>query len=139
METIKLADGRECRVHFRHQYNTGQYNGAPEKQHSVQVVTICSLSLPDFIALGAALCVRTDQFSRAIGRQRAFEKALENVGKEDVVTPLQAWFQNKWPTRVKRARQKLSAEEKQRRVDSGAEIRAQRAANKGETTGGAGA
>lgn len=125
MQEVKLTDGTVCKIHFRHQY-PDKYDGPQAKRHAVHVVTTCILVL-DFVAVGVSLCAAGDQFSRKVGRRRAFDRALKNIKKDETVADLQQWFTSKWPEKARKVGPNtLTPEERQARIDAGAAKREQR-------------
>ncbi len=122
-----IADGRTYAIEFRHVTKLGKraqlYARSP-----IKAITTCVVVAENFIAIDNAICAQDDNFSRAEGRDRALSKILKHCGALKHVQQhlLAEYLKATNGQKPKAQRLKMSAEERQKKIESGSATRNRR-------------
>jgi len=127
--TLQVA-GKFYNVEFRHVMRLGKRHELGDRS-PIKAITICVVAADGLIAIESAVCSDGDNFSRQRGRGLALAKALARCSE---LRAIRMSFVDAYvratgvllPRKAPRKTKKLSADEHQRRVDDGKEVRAAR-------------
>ncbi len=129
MITLQVA-GKFYSIEFRHATRLGKRHELSDKS-PIKAITTCVVAAGGLIAIESAVCSDSDNFSRQRGRDLAFGKVLARCPSLRAVRMsfIDAYVKATGvllPCKAPRKAKKLSADEWQRRVDDGKEVRAAR-------------
>jgi hypothetical protein len=124
-------------LEFKHRKRQG---ARPElyARSPLNAVTVCAIFGTDdhsrpYAAIGTAICVREDRFSRRFGRDTAFRDAVEKCRMLDSVhSELLDAYDMRFPQKVPKLRSStpITAEARQAKIEEGTPLRIHRAKNK---------
>ena len=130
MITLSVA-GKIYKVEFRHVTRLGKRHELSDKS-PIKAITTCVIVSDDLIAIASAVCADGPiNFSRQMGRDLALDKVL---ARRSELRAVRMSFVDAYvkaagkllPRKAPRKTRKLSANEHQRCVDDGKEVRAAR-------------
>lgn len=138
-----IADSRHFLVEFRHQRTARRFLEISSRA-PIQAITTCVIialeqgelepSAIEFVAMGTAVCLKGDNFSRREGRLRSFSKAVRDCGALNgcKVALLAAYMEQDSDPPAREKTPKLTDAEKTDRWETGWQKRKQREARRAQ-------